>query len=166
MVHHPGKDMGTFCPMCVWRDLVSWRILLLLLLWLSRKEPTCRYRKFRFDPGVAKILWRKKCNPFQYSCLESPMDRGGWQATVSVQFSRSVVSNSLRPHELQHTRSPCPSPTPGVYPNSCPSSWWCHPAISPLSCPSPPAPSPSQHQGIFQWVNSSHEVAKVLKFQL
>ena len=48
----------------------------------------------------------------------------------SVQFSPSVVSNSLRPHEPQHTRSPCPSPTPGVHPNSCPSSQWCHPAIS------------------------------------
>ena len=48
----------------------------------------------------------------------------------SVQFSHSVVSNSLRPHESQHSRPPCPSPTPGVYPNSCPSSWWCHPAIS------------------------------------
>ena len=48
----------------------------------------------------------------------------------SVQFSGSVVSDSLRPHELQHTRPPCPSPTPGVHSNSCPSSRWCHPAIS------------------------------------
>ena len=48
----------------------------------------------------------------------------------SVQFSRSVVSNSLRPHESQHARPPCPSPTPGVHPDSCPSSQWCHPAIS------------------------------------
>ena len=48
----------------------------------------------------------------------------------SVQFSRSVVSNSLRPHESQHARPPCLSPTPGVYSNSCPSSQWCHPAIS------------------------------------
>ena len=48
----------------------------------------------------------------------------------SVQFSHSVVSDSLGPHESQHTRLPCPSPTPGVHPNSCPSSWWCHPAIS------------------------------------
>ena len=54
------------------------------------------------------------------------------------QFSRSVVSNSLWPHGLQHTRPPCPSPTPGVYSNSCPLSWWCHPTISssvvPFSC--------------------------------
>ena len=48
----------------------------------------------------------------------------------SVQFSRSVVSDSLRPHELQHARLPCPSPAPGVHSNSCPLSWWCHPAIS------------------------------------
>ena len=48
----------------------------------------------------------------------------------SIQFSHSVVSDSLRPHELQHTRPPCPSPTPGVHSNSCPLSWWCHPTIS------------------------------------
>ena len=48
----------------------------------------------------------------------------------SVHFSRSVVSDSLRPHELQHTRPPCPSPTPGVQPNPCPLSQWCHPTIS------------------------------------
>ena len=49
---------------------------------------------------------------------------------ASVQFSLSVVSNSLWPHEQQHARPPCPSPTPGVHPNSCPLSRWCHPAIS------------------------------------
>ena len=47
-----------------------------------------------------------------------------------VQFSRSVVSDSLQPHESQHARPPCPSPTPGAHSNSCPSSRWCHPAIS------------------------------------
>ena len=57
----------------------------------------------------------------------------------SVQFSRSVVSNSLQPHELQHARPPCPSPNPRVHSDSCPSGQWCHPAISssviPFSCP-------------------------------
>ena len=53
----------------------------------------------------------------------------------SVQFSRSVVSDSLRPHESQHARPPCPSPTPGAYSNSCPSSRWCLPAISPSVIP-------------------------------
>ena len=50
--------------------------------------------------------------------------------TASVQFSHSVVSYSLRPHGLQNARPPCPSPTPSVYSNSCPSSQWCHPSIS------------------------------------
>ena len=49
---------------------------------------------------------------------------------VGDQFSCSVMSNSLQPHESQHTRPPCPSPTPGVHSKSCPSSWWYHPAIS------------------------------------
>ena len=53
----------------------------------------------------------------------------------SVQSSRLVVSDSLRPHESQHARPPCPSPTPGVYPNSCPSSRCCHPAISSFVIP-------------------------------
>ena len=48
----------------------------------------------------------------------------------SVQFGHSDVSDSLRPHESQHPRPPCPSPSPGVHSNSCPSSRWCHPAIS------------------------------------
>ena len=47
----------------------------------------------------------------------------------SVQFSHSVVSDCLQPHEPQHARPPCPSPAPGVYPNSCPLSQWCHPTI-------------------------------------
>ena len=84
---------------------------------------------------------------------------------TSVQFSHSVVSNSLWPHESQHARPPCPSPTPRVHSNV----HWVGDAIQPshpLSSPSPPAPNPSQHQSLFQWVNSSHEMAKVLEFQL
>ena len=55
-----------------------------------------------------------------------------WEAQfcISVQFSCLVVSDSFRPHGLQHTRLPCTSPTPRAYSNSCPSSWWCHPTIS------------------------------------
>ena len=60
------------------------------------------------------------------------------QEHSSVQFSHSVMSDALRPYGLQHTRLPCPSPTPRVYSNSCPLSWWCHPTISssvvPFSC--------------------------------
>ena len=84
----------------------------------------------------------------------------------SVQFSRSVVSDSLRPHELQNARPPCPSPSPGVHSDLCPSSPWCHPAISSSVVPFSSCPQSSQHQNLLQWVNSSHEVAKVLEFQL
>ena len=84
----------------------------------------------------------------------------------SVQLSCLVVSDLLRPHGLQHTRPPCPSPTPGVYLNSWPLSQRCHQPSHPLSSPSPPAFNLSQHQGLFKWVSSSHLVAKVLEFQL
>ena len=55
---------------------------------------------------------------------------------LDIHFSRSAVSDSLWPHELQHARPPCPSPTPGVYSDSCPSSRWCHPPISSSVIPS------------------------------
>ena len=84
----------------------------------------------------------------------------------SVQSSHSVVSDSLRPHESQHTRPPSPSPSPRVHSDSCPSSQWAIQPSHPGPSPSPPASNPSQHQSLFQWVNSSHEVAKVLEFQL
>ena len=77
----------------------------------------------------------------------------------SVQFSRSVMSDSLRPRESQHTRPPCPSPTPGVHPNS--SSWWCHPAISSSvvpfsSCPqSLPASWSFPKSQLFAWGGQS-----------
>ena len=58
-----------------------------------------------------------------------------------VQFSRSVMSNCLQHHEPQHARPPCPSPTPGVYPNPCPLSWWCHPTISSSVIPFSSCPS-------------------------
>ena len=78
----------------------------------------------------------------------------------SVQFSRSVVSDSLRPHELQHARPPCPSPTPRAYPYSCPLVGDAIQPSHPLSSPSPPALNLSQHQGLFKWVRSSHQVGQ------
>ena len=80
---------------------------------------------------------------------------------TSVQFSRSVMFNSLPPHEPQDTRPPCPSPTPGVYLNSCPLSQWCHPAISSSvvpfsSCPqSLPASGSFPISQLFAWGGQS-----------
>ena len=96
------------------------------------------------------VLSMKLCNSFS--------------SVQSVQFSSSVVSNSLRSHELQHARPPCPSPTPGVHPNLCPSRGDAIQPSHPLWSPSPPARNLFQHQSLFQWVSSSHEVAKVLEF--
>ena len=92
----------------------------------------------------------------------------GWQLRArcySVQFSRSVVSYSLRPHELQHARPPCPWPSPRVHSNSCPSSRWCHPAISSSvvpfsSCPQPlPASESFPMSQLFAWGGQSIGVA-------
>ena len=81
---------------------------------------------------------------------------------ISVQFSRSVVSDSLWPHDLQHARSPCPSPTLRLYSNSCPLSQWCHPAISSSvipfsSCPqSLPASGSFPMSQLFTWGGQSY----------
>ena len=83
----------------------------------------------------------------------------------SVQFNHSAVSDSLRPHELQQARPPCPSPTPGVHPNQCPLSQWCHPTISssvvPFSfCPqSFPASGSFQTPQLFAWGGQSSGVS-------
>ena len=98
----------------------------------------------------------------EYLCSVGKFVQPLWKM-VSVQFSRSVVSNSLGLHDTQNARPPCPSPTPRLYLNSCSLSWWCHPTISssgvPFSCPqSFPA------SGSFE--STLHEVAEVLEFQL
>ena len=84
---------------------------------------------------------------------------------LKIQFSRSVMSDSLRPHEPQHARSPCPSPNPGVHLNPCPSSQWCHPTISssvvPFSCclQSFPASGSFPMSQLFAWGGQSIEVS-------
>ena len=88
----------------------------------------------------------------------------------SVQLSHSVVSDSLQPHESQHARPPCPSPTPGVHPNSCALSWWCHPAISSSvdpfsSCPqSLPASDSFPMSQLFTWGGQSTGVSAIASF--
>ena len=136
------------------------------------------------NPGWGRSSRTGSGNPLQYSCLGNPMDRGAWRAIVwgsqkvsydsnwthtrqfsSVQFSCSVVSHSLQPHELQHARPPCPSPTPGVHSNSCPSSRWCDPAISSSfvpfsSCPqSLPASESFPMSQLFIWGGQSIAVS-------
>ena len=84
---------------------------------------------------------------------------------LGVQFSLSVLSDSLWTHGLQHARLPCPLPTPGACSDLCPLSQWCHPNISSSVAPFPPVFKLSQHQGLFQWVSSLNQVAKILELQ-
>ena len=96
---------------------------------------------FHMLPIICRLLW----SPVWFPTVTSICSVGLWffpfcsiwlllpdltYLSSSVQFSRSVVSNSMQPHGLQHARPPCPSETPGVYSNSCPLSQWCHPTIS------------------------------------
>ena len=119
--------------------------MLLVLLNLATIKAVCKY-----DPIFVKLC-------VYVMCIEQCTKGSG-------QFSRSVVSNSLRPRGLQHARLPCPSPIPRACSNSCPQLWWCQPTISssviPFSClQSCPA------SGSLPWVNTSHQVAKVLELQ-
>ena len=88
----------------------------------------------------------------------------------SVQFSHSVMSDSLRPHELQHARPPCPSPTPRVHPNPCPLSRWCHPAISSCVIPfsscsqSLPVSESFPMSQLFAWGGQSIGVSALASF--
>ena len=145
-------------------------------------------RRPRFDPWVRKRPWRNEWLSTTLFFLENSMDRGAWRAQsmgsqeldIELRYFKSqkmillkcctqfhsvqLLSHvdSLRPHGLQHARPACPLLTPGVYSNSCPLSQWYHPNISSVipfssclqSCPA---------SGSFQM---SHQVAKVLKFQL
>ena len=95
--------------------------------------------------------------------------------SVSVLFSHSVVSNSLQRHEPQHIRPPCPSPTPGVQPNPCPLSWWCHSTISSsaihFSCCLQSFPEVSSHQVTKVWrfsfsISPSNEYSGLISFRI
>ena len=91
----------------------------------DRYHLSCFSHKFKQSLKSASDLIYHHCRQ-QQQCLS--LTKG--TPPFLHQFSCSVVSDSLRPHGLQHTRPPCPSPTPGVHPNSCPLSRWCHPTIS------------------------------------
>ena len=129
----------------------------------SGKEPAwqCRRRKRRrFNPWLRKTPWRRKLQPAlvfwpgeSHGQRESLVDDSPWSCSrtqpkrfnmqhrnltpghIVAVFSHSVVPSSFRPHGLQHSRLPCPSPSPEACSNSCPLSWWCHPTISSSTVP-------------------------------
>ena len=133
----------------------------------------CHWKKRSSFLRVLLEIWGMPCHTGPHQ--EAPEQEAEGPQTVlripgraefsSVQFGRSVVSSSLRPHESQHTRPPCPSPTPGVDSNPCPSSQWCHPAISSSvvpfsSCPqSLPASGSFPMSQLFTWGGQSTGVS-------
>ena len=136
-----------------------WNIIALLTNCLPILWPRANSLE-RLMPGKD---WRQKEKGQQrMRCLDSITD----SVDMLLFFSGSAVSNSLWPHGLQHARLPCPSPTPRVHSNSCPLNWWCHPTISSSVIPFSSCLQSSQHQGLFKWVSSSHQVAKLFEFLL
>ena len=139
------------------QQLHSW-----VYLWKKQKHkfenihaPKCSWQHYLQMPRHgSKVSINRWMHKKMWSILYITME-------YSVQFSCSVMSNSLRPHELQYARPPCPSPTPGVYPNSCPLSRWCHPTISSSvipfsSCPqSLPASGSFPISQLFAWGGQS-----------
>ena len=158
---------------------------------LSGKESACQRRRWGFDPWVWKIPggwngnhssilgWRipwteepgrlQSMGPKDLDMTGQACTNKDWQEG-SVQFSRSVVSDSLRPHESQHARPPCPSPTPGVHPNSHPLSQWCHPIISSSVVPFSSCPQSLSASGsfpvsqLFTWSGQSTGVSALASF--
>ena len=145
---HPYNTTGKTIVLTRWTFVA--KVISLLFSMLSRL--------------VITFLRRSKC--LLISWLQSP------SAVIfsSVQFSHSLVSDSLQPHESQHARPPCPSPTPGVHSDSHPSSQWCHPAISssviPFSfCPqSLPASKSFPVSQLFAWGGQSTGVSALASF--
>ena len=106
--------------------------------------------------------WKQKHN----SLKPQGCSKSNSKSISSVQFSRSILSDYLRPHEPQYARPPCPSPPPGVYPNPCPLCPWCHQTILSSVVPLSSSPQSFPASGSFQMSQLSTSGAKVLEFQL
>ena len=104
---------------------------------------------------------------FCWTNLAMELSNNGLRLHInSVQFNHSVVSDSLRPHGLQHARPPCPSPAPRVYPNSCPLSLWCNPTISSSVIPFSSCPQSFPASGSFPMSQLSASGGQSIAFQL
>ena len=146
-----GVLLCTSLGYTLWEMAVTW----LHITWLQGDDDGSKYLVIYQWTGTLVLIF----SFLRFSeHAETPLS--------SVQFSLSVVSNSLRPHELQHTSLPVHHQLPEFTQTHVHRVGDAIQPSHPLSSPSPPAPNPSQHQSLFQWVSSSHEVAKVLEFQL
>ena len=149
------EDWDCFRPKAARRSVWPRVFLLQRCCGSNRRNPRSVPRYYYWSTGNFLILKKNKQGEW----------RSDWEFISAVQFSRSVVPDSLWPHESQHTRPPCPSPTPTVHSNSRPSSEWCHPAISSSvvpfsSCPqSLPASESCPMSQLFAWGGQSIAVS-------
>ena len=140
------------------------------IIWFPNNNYLKKPMHTSVDFDGSKVMWENS-DPIKMShAMFANSIIGVVLIYVTVQFSCSVMSDSLRPHELQHTRPPCPSPSPGVHSDSQPLSWWCHPAISssvvPISsCPqSLPASESFPISQLFAWGSQSSGVSASASF--
>ena len=143
------------CPACVLSH-----VWLFATLWtVAHQAPLSVELSRHLLEWVAISFSRGSSQPRDWTCVSSlalqnslPLCHLGslFPCFSSVQFSCSLVSKSLQPHGLQHARLPCPSPTPRVCSNSCPSNRWCHPTISSSVIPFSSRLQSFQHQGHFK----------------
>ena len=163
------REAAEFEPFRRWNSYVGGK----KIRWMTEEMSRWSCRLLEWARG-----WRKVFFP-ELELTERAGFVGRWWFgfnllnSSSVQFSHSVVFYSLRPHELQHTRPLCPSPTPGVHPNPCPSSRWCHPTISSSVIPFSFCPQSFPASGSFQmsqlfasggqsiWVSASTSVLQL-----
>ena len=124
--------------------MVSVQLLSCVRLFATPWTTACQASlSFTLSPNLFKLMSFELVMPFNHLIYT-------YIYMIYIQFSCSVVSDSLWPHEPQHARPPCPSPTPGVYPNPCPSNQWCHPTISSSVVPFSSCPQSFPASGSFQ----------------
>ena len=133
-------------PYSATREALQWEVW---ALQLRRSPSLITTRESLHTATKTRCSKKKKKKIFSNEPKEVLMINIYHSKFSSVQFSRSVMSDSLRPHEPQHARPPCLSPTPGVYSNSCPLSRWCHPTISTSAVPFSSCPQSLPASGSF-----------------
>ena len=149
---------------------MRYHLTLVRMVTIKKSTNNKRWRGCGEKGTLLHYWWESQLVQQLWRTVEDSLKTGNRATITSVQFSRSVVSDSLQPHESQHVRPPCPSPTPGVHSDSCPSSRWCHPAISSSvvpfsSCPqSLPASESSPTSQLFKWGGQSTGVSALASF--
>ena len=151
--------MATFCTIIIsllWRGASQ-----VVLVVKNPPDAADTGDEGKFSSCLEQTVKAQRGGSIQLSQADSVIESRVILGDAALNSVSSVVSDSLRPHGLKHARPPCPSSTPGVNSSSYPLSSCCHPTISSSVVPFS-SRHLSQHQSLFKWVNSSHQMAKVL----